>query len=104
MDREVGRAVQRQFDGTYAFRAGACRSWQVPATSLPETRPRVLRHRGVGEGFAESRLMSNVVQFPSSVDPEPQTGPVKLYLGCNQNPQPGYINVDIEQYAGVDVV
>ena len=48
--------------------------------------------------------MSNVVQFPSAIEPEPQSGPVRLYLGCNQNPQPGYINVDIEQYAGVDVV
>ncbi len=35
--------------------------------------------------------------------PQPVEG-VKLHLGCNQHPQEGYINVDIEKFDGVDVV
>mgnify|MGYP001562216821 FL=1 len=38
-------------------------------------------------------------------EPQPEhPGKVKLYLGCNQHPKPGYVNVDIEQFSGVDVV
>ena len=35
--------------------------------------------------------------------PQPVEG-VKLHLGCNQHPQEGFINVDIEKFDGVDVV
>lgn len=49
-------------------------------------------------------MSTNVVAFPVEKEPEPQGGPVRLYLGANQNPLPGYVNVDIEAYPGIDVV
>ena len=45
-----------------------------------------------------------MVEFPTREEPLPETGPVKIYLGANQNPMQGYINVDIEKFPGVDVV
>jgi len=47
-----------------------------------------------------------VIQFESKEtkeSPVPVEG-LKLHLGCNQHPQEGYINVDIEAFDGVDVV
>jgi len=44
---------------------------------------------------------------PFKDEPEPVAEPaagVRLWLGCNQNPKPGWVNVDIEPFQGVDVV
>lgn len=47
----------------------------------------------------------NVVAFePVDEQPQAESGPVRLHLGCNQHPLPGYVNVDVEGFAGVDVV
>lgn len=50
--------------------------------------------------------MSNLVAAFKPVDEQalPESGPVRLHLGCNQHPIPGYINVDVESFPGVDVV
>ena len=51
-------------------------------------------------------MPSNVRPFRVVIDdePEPERAGVKLHLGCNQHPKPGYLNVDIEKFPGVDVV
>lgn len=48
---------------------------------------------------------SNVVAFePVDEQPLPESGPIRLNLGCNQHAIPGYVNCDIESFPGVDVV
>lgn len=50
-------------------------------------------------------MSATIVQFPVKDEmPQEAPGPVKLYLGANQHALPGYINVDIESYPGIDVV
>lgn len=51
--------------------------------------------------------MSNgqVVAFePVDEQPAAESGPIRIHLGANQHALPGYINVDIEPFAGIDVV
>ena len=41
------------------------------------------------------------IDLPQSA---PDATPLRLNLGCNRNPKPGFINVDIQPFPGVDVV
>ena len=52
------------------------------------------------------KLVSAAEVIDSTGDAQPQAavGAVRINLGCNQRPQRGYINVDIVDYPGVDVV
>ena len=50
-------------------------------------------------------MNGSVVAFEPVDEPVlPESGPIRIHLGCNQHPLPGYINVDVENFAGVDVV
>lgn len=49
-------------------------------------------------------MTATILQFKDDMKKDEPTGPVKLNLGCNQNPKAGYVNVDIEKFDGVDVV
>lgn len=45
-----------------------------------------------------------VIDNAEDAAPQPQVGGMRLNLGCNQRPRKGYVNVDIVNYPGVDVV
>lgn len=45
-----------------------------------------------------------VIDNSEDTVPQPQVGGVRLNLGCNQRPRKGYVNVDIVNYPGVDLV
>ena len=47
---------------------------------------------------------SQVIDDAADAPVQPASAGVRLWLGCNQRPRAGWINVDIENYPGVDVV
>jgi hypothetical protein len=49
---------------------------------------------------------SDIIEDPpeqKAAEPQPAASAMRLWLGCNQRPRRGWVNVDIENYPGVDV-
>ncbi len=72
--------------------------------SLSQRLPRLLR------GDAAARPRQGGEEAPAGPAIDPTRGPsmapatLRLHLGCNRNAKPGYVNVDIQRFPGVDVV
>ena len=71
--------------------------------SIPHRREhrwrRLVRHFSRNRKTVSGALPEEAVVRPAGAAPGR-----RLHLGCNRHPKPGYINVDIEPFPGVDVV
>src|SRR3989338_9219166 len=76
------------------------------STEMPVQRQRARAWQRLADVFKNGvRAAPAPAREPIDLPRSAQDGtPLRLNLGCNRNPKPGFINVDIQPFPGVDVV